>query len=77
VYGYVCVCVCVCVFFPQIFFWCSQTGDHQQEDLPKLAILTKYEKYIYKKRVIILLYFGYLLEMIIEIWQLIIIMIIS
>jgi hypothetical protein len=28
----------VCIIFSPNCFWCSQTGDHQQEDLPKLAI---------------------------------------
>ncbi len=67
-----CVCVCVCLYFFPNCFWCSQTGDHQQQDLPKSAIDQIWKVYI-KKRIRILFYFGYLLEMIIEIWQLIII----
>jgi hypothetical protein len=37
-------------------FWCSQTGDHQQEDLPKLAINQIWKVYK-KKRVRILFIF--------------------
>jgi len=39
----------VCLYFFPNCFWCSQTGDHQQQDLPKLAIDQIWKAYTKKK----------------------------
>jgi hypothetical protein len=54
------------VLFPPIL-WCSQTGDHPQEDLAKFGHIphVKVEKFK------ICLYFGYMMEPDVESWRLI------
>jgi hypothetical protein len=59
------VCLFVCLFF--LFFpilQCNQTCNHPQEDLAGFG----YRRDMKVKILRILLYFGYLLEPVVEIW---------
>jgi hypothetical protein len=57
--GQVCVCVYVCVFF--LILWSSQSGDYPGKIVSQIWLYATYENiYIH----------GYLLELIIKIWQL-------
>jgi hypothetical protein len=47
--------------------WCSQTGDHPQEDLAKFGHIP----HVKVEKIKICLYFGYMMEPDIESWRLI------
>ncbi len=49
--------------------WCNQSGDHSLNNLAKRWLHTKYENEKIINKWIILLYLGYLLKLIIKIWQ--------